>query len=128
MGGGSSGVCSWQRPKCRHLGQSEAAERPRGGTRERRKKGLFPPLDGGTEVDLTASDAPETRYASSAGAQEGHLKSAARVWVVESSNTTAAETSALRAVGASADDQRTGYVHEVVIVQTHQWGSHDVVT
>ena len=34
-----------------------------------------------------ASDAPEARYASSAGAQEGRLKSAARVWVAESSNT-----------------------------------------
>ena len=35
-----------------------------------------------------ASDAPETRYASSAGAREGRLKSAARVSVVESSNAT----------------------------------------
>ena len=37
-----------------------------------------------------ASDAPETRYASSAGAREGRLKSAARVSVVESSNATGA--------------------------------------
>ena len=43
---------------------------------------------GGTEVDLTASDALETRYASSAGAQEGRVKPAARVGVVESSNAT----------------------------------------
>ena len=33
------------------------------------------------------------------------------------------------AVGASPDDQRTGYVHEVVNVQeTHQCGSHDVAS
>ena len=30
------------------------------------------------------------------------------------------------AVGASTNDQRTGYVHEVVNVPTHQWQSHDV--
>ena len=28
--------------------------------------------------------------------------------------------------GASSDDPRTGYVHEVVNVPSHQWRSHDV--
>jgi len=38
----------------------------------------------GTEVDLTASDAAETRYAPSPGAQDGRPKSAARVSTIES--------------------------------------------